>query len=256
MSELDLSLGALEIGTTLESFHTIFLWVYMYRLTVTFYGVPAALGETHWTFNISSFFAGIIGALVQVRATPSLAYNIDRLTTSQMYFAHRIRSFTHSWPITLVSWLGSLLQLSALTAIMVIAGKTTLADFMARFTWLVDVALSINLIIDIINTCGLSYYLYRERSGFKGTDLIVDKLVMWVGRCRCHVDSVESTANDELNARAAFRRTLADQAAQISHSWNVAQGQTGVQITVLREQENDSIELSGVRVRFPFTPPS
>ncbi|KAJ7983001.1 hypothetical protein DFH06DRAFT_978485 [Mycena polygramma] len=195
MSQLDLSLGALEIGalfsstlwgvTTVQfytylttpnkdplwtkilvriflanfSVHTICVWIYIYRLTVTFYGIPAVLGETHWSLDISSLFDVIIGAL-----------------TIQMYFAYRIRSFSKSWPITLVSWLGSLLQLASGMGITIVSGRVSLAEFGVRFDWLVEAILSINLVVDLINTSGLIYYLQRERTG---TDVILQKLVMW-----------------------------------------------------------------------------
>ncbi|KAJ6465914.1 hypothetical protein C8R47DRAFT_991226, partial [Mycena vitilis] len=147
---------------SLESVHTICVWIYIYRLTVTFYGIPAVLGETHWSLDISSFFDVIIGALVQ------------------MYFAYRIRSFSKSWPITLVSWLGSLLQLASGMGITIVSGRVSLAEFGVRFDWLVEAILSINLIVDLINTSGLIYYLQRERTG---TDVILQKLVMWtIGR--------------------------------------------------------------------------
>ncbi|KAJ7146032.1 hypothetical protein C8R44DRAFT_863849 [Mycena epipterygia] len=197
LSELDLSLGALEIGVLLsstlwgvttvqlyvyltsqnkdplwtrllvyfvwilESLHTIFAWIYIYRLTVTFYGVPAALGEAHWTLDTSSLFDGIIGACVQ------------------MFFAYRIRMFANSWPVTLVSWLGSLLQLSCTLGVTILSGEVSVAEFGVRYGWIVESLLIINLIVDIINTSALSYYLNRGRTGFKGTDQVLEKLVIW-----------------------------------------------------------------------------
>ncbi|KAJ7154769.1 hypothetical protein C8R46DRAFT_443452 [Mycena filopes] len=280
MSQLDLTLGALQIGTflsstlwgvttvqfyfylttpnkdplwtklmvysvwTLESFHTIFIWVYMYRLTVTFYGVPAILGETHWSFDVSSLFDGTIGTI--------------------MYFAYRIRLFTHSWPITLVAWTGSLLAFAAQVAIMVLAGRTDVPDFVARFDWLVDATLCINLIVDTINTCGMTYYLHRERTGFRQTDVILNKLVMWVietGLITALAAAVmlilskalpttslwiaitffyaklySNSFLSLLNSRAGMRQNLTSQ-AQTSRSWNDNPGQSGVHVTVLRVRE-------------------
>ena len=52
---------------TLETVYTIFAWMYLYRLTVTFYGTRDMLQGTHWTLNTSVIFEGVIGAIVQAR---------------------------------------------------------------------------------------------------------------------------------------------------------------------------------------------
>ncbi|KAJ7626271.1 hypothetical protein DFH06DRAFT_1228419 [Mycena polygramma] len=197
LSELDLSLGALEVGVLLsstlwgvttvqlyiyltspnkdplwtrglvyivwllETLHTVFAWAYIYRLTVTFYGIPAALGESYWALDISSLFDGIIGAMVQ------------------MFFAFRIHMFSHMWHITLVSWLGSLLQLACTIGVTVLSGRVSVAQFGVQYGWLVESILIINLIVDIVNTSALTYYLNRGRTGFKGTDRVLEKLVVW-----------------------------------------------------------------------------
>lgn len=56
----------IKTGRILESLHTVFAWAYIYRLTVTFYGIPAALSADVWTLSASSLFDGVIGAIVQV----------------------------------------------------------------------------------------------------------------------------------------------------------------------------------------------
>ena len=50
-----------------EAVHTISCCAYIYRLTVTYYGVPAMLLEDSWELEVSAFFDGLVGALVQVR---------------------------------------------------------------------------------------------------------------------------------------------------------------------------------------------
>ncbi|KAJ7083072.1 hypothetical protein B0H15DRAFT_889337 [Mycena belliarum] len=199
LSELDLSLGALEIGIllssvlwgvttiqvyiyvttsnkdplwtkaivylvwSLESFHTIFIWIYLYRLTVTFYGIPTVLEKTHWTLDTSSFFDGIIGTMVQ------------------MFFAYRIRAFSKSWSITLISWTGALLNLACTMGVTILSESLSLpvTVFTARFGWIIEASLTLSLIVDIINTTMFSYHLFRQRTGFKGTDVVLEKLVSW-----------------------------------------------------------------------------
>ncbi|TDL15200.1 hypothetical protein BD410DRAFT_135740 [Rickenella mellea] len=120
LSELDLNLGALEIGTlissilfgvtnvqlymysrrkfkdrfhvqglvvtlwTFEAIHTVILWVYIYRLTVTFYGVPSALKQTSWELNMSGFFEGIISGTVQA------------------FFAYRVLAISGNWIVPVI----------------------------------------------------------------------------------------------------------------------------------------------------------
>lgn len=85
-----------------------------------------------------------------------------------MFFAYRIQTFSKSWPVTLVSWLGSLLQLACTIGVTVLSGEVSVAEFGVRYGWIVESLLIINLIVDIINTSALSYYLNRGRTGFKG----------------------------------------------------------------------------------------
>jgi hypothetical protein len=53
----------------LETAHTIFVWVYLYDITVTNYGNPVALTGSPWTLGMSSALDGVIGGTVQVYIT-------------------------------------------------------------------------------------------------------------------------------------------------------------------------------------------
>lgn len=50
----------------MELLWTIAIWIYTYRIVVTFYGDLTALTAPHWTLSVSSASNGVIGALVQV----------------------------------------------------------------------------------------------------------------------------------------------------------------------------------------------
>jgi len=145
----------------LEALHTIFAWIYLYRLTVTFYGRPAVLGEAHWTLNISAAFDGIIGGIVQA------------------YFAWRVHVLSRGWIITGVSWIGSLCQMSMTLAIAGLASQFSVPEFNEKFEWLVTTSLVFNLFVDVVNTTGLCVYLKMERSGFSRTDRMLDTLFIW-----------------------------------------------------------------------------
>jgi hypothetical protein len=85
-----------------------------------------------------------------------------------MFFAYRIRMISTSWPVTLVSWAGSLLQLVFSVVITVVSPSVSVAEFTIKYGWVVQALLIVNLVVDIINTSALTFYLNRGRTGFKG----------------------------------------------------------------------------------------
>ncbi|KAJ7112915.1 hypothetical protein C8R44DRAFT_233603 [Mycena epipterygia] len=300
LSQLDLSLGALEIGVLLsstlwgvttvqfyiyltapnkdpwwtkalvyivwilESLHTIFAWAYIYRLTVTFYGVPAALAADEWTLSASSLFDGIIGAIVQ------------------MFFAYRVRMFSNSWAITSVVWVGSLFQLACTLSITILTPRFSIAEFALRFGWLFEAALATNLIVDVINTGALSYYLSRGRTGFKSTDRVLEKLVtwtvetglitaiaaalqlaflkalpntaLWIGISLFYAKLYSNSFLAILNSRSILRQGYSTTQPQttsgisgFSRSWNTGTTQSGgVHVNVVQGHDND-LELESVK---------
>ncbi|KAJ7764863.1 hypothetical protein B0H16DRAFT_1525989 [Mycena metata] len=295
LSQLDLSLGALEIGvlmsstlwgvttvqtylyfTTpnkdplwtkvavwtvwiLESFHTVFAWIYIYRLTVTFYGVPEIITAQQWSLSASSLFDGIIGAIVQ------------------MYFAHRVRLFSNSWIIPSVACIGSMLQLAftaAITLISILHPEYNVAIFADRYGWLFVGVFATNTAVDIINTASLAYYLRRGRTGFKSSDKVLEKLVMWtvetglvtaiaaiaqlvlvkaapstalwIGISLFYAKLYSNSFLAILNSRSTIRRGFTNNVVQTGSglgSWRATQ--PGVQITVVHEQEQD-VELKSM----------
>ncbi|TFY57348.1 hypothetical protein EVG20_g8585 [Dentipellis fragilis] len=132
-----------------ELLHTVFFWIYLYRVTVTYYGDPTHLVESHWTLNVSSFFDGLIGGSVQ------------------------------SLPLLLISWAVSLVQFSGALATTIIGQRTTLPFFAAHYGWIVTMTLSLCVFVDIINTVGLCYFLWTRKSGLRSTNEIVEKLIIW-----------------------------------------------------------------------------
>ncbi|KAA1476147.1 hypothetical protein DENSPDRAFT_843047 [Dentipellis sp. KUC8613] len=144
-----------------ELLHTVFFWIYLYRVTVTYYGDPTHLVESHWTLNVSSFFDGLIGGSVQA------------------YFAFRVYRFSQNLPLLLLSWAVSLVQFSGALATTIIGQHTTLPFFAAHYEWIVTMTLSLCVFVDIINTVGLCYFLWTRKSGLRSTNEIVEKLIIW-----------------------------------------------------------------------------
>ncbi|KZP08289.1 hypothetical protein FIBSPDRAFT_939073 [Athelia psychrophila] len=144
-----------------ETIQTVFMCAYLYRVTVTYYGNVAIIGDGHWTLNTSALFDGLVGGLVQG------------------FFAHRIWILSKKWPITLISWTGSFLAFTGTVAIMILGQISYIAKFDAEFTWLVTTTLALLLSVDIINTVALCSYLRIERTGFQSTDGMLNKLFIW-----------------------------------------------------------------------------
>lgn len=134
---------------------------FLYWLTVTNYGNLEALALGHWPLNVSAFFDGLVGALVQT------------------FFAYRIYTLTGKWYITVVSWLGSATGFAMTFAITIISFKTQVATFSIQYSWLVTTGLVMLLFVDIVNTVSLCTYLRIERTGFSSTDSMLNKLFLW-----------------------------------------------------------------------------
>ncbi|KAJ7112918.1 hypothetical protein C8R44DRAFT_233885 [Mycena epipterygia] len=154
LSQLDLGLGALEIGVLLSS--------------------------TLWGVTTVQFYVYLITPNKDPLWTKVLNYCRDwgSLLEPERVVVVR-RDYWGYCTVTLISWLGSLLQLAANVGVTIISGEFSLAEFGARFNWIVEATLIINLAVDVINTAGLSYYLNRERTGVEQTDAILVKLVVW-----------------------------------------------------------------------------
>ena len=54
----------------LETFHTLFIWIYLYWLTITNYGQPASLLAISWSFQASSPLSFVVALMVHVISTP------------------------------------------------------------------------------------------------------------------------------------------------------------------------------------------
>lgn len=51
-----------------ETLHTALFWVYLYQMTITYFGDQEKLRDGHWSVNYSIGVHGIISAMVQVNA--------------------------------------------------------------------------------------------------------------------------------------------------------------------------------------------
>jgi len=196
MSILDLTIGALEIGIllstvlygiltlqayrytegqtkdplwipvmvtfvwVLETVHTVFLWILLYGLTVTNYGKPDTLDDIPWSFAITFPLSAWLGSITQI------------------FFAYRVRVLSGRMIIPVLAWGGSILRCFLGTTAGGLLLKTkSIQLFFAKYQWLVTTPFVLNVVVDVLNTCSLCFYLLRRRSASKPTQRMISKLV-------------------------------------------------------------------------------
>jgi len=145
----------------IETLQTFFMCAYIYRLTVTYYGDVAIIGDGHWTLNTSALFDGVVGGLVQ------------------SFFAHRIYVLSKKWGLTILLWTCSFLATVGAISIMILGQISYIAKFDKQYSWLVTLELSMFLFVDIVNTSALCTYLRVARTGYHSTDSMLNKLFIW-----------------------------------------------------------------------------
>ncbi|KAF7964444.1 hypothetical protein HWV62_7670, partial [Athelia sp. TMB] len=111
------------------------------------------------------------------------------------FFAHRIYALSHRWPLTLLSWAGSLCVLGMDVAVMALAQTEALRAFDARYGPLVTAVLATQLSVDLVNTGALCYLLRIERTGRASTDGMLDTLFVWTIQTGMVTRSVAAAAS-------------------------------------------------------------
>jgi len=146
----------------LETLHTVFLWMLLYLLTVTHYGQPSTLEEIPWTFAVTFPLSAWLGSITQI------------------FFAYRVKVLSGRMIIPIIAWSGSVLRCAlGTTAGGLLITSKTIPVFFARYQWLATTPFVLNVVVDILNTSSLCYYLLRRRSSSKTTQRKVEKLVMY-----------------------------------------------------------------------------
>lgn len=139
-------------------------WIWLYNVTVTHYANTTYFAEAHWTLSSSAVFDGVIGALVQG------------------FFAHRIYILSGRWPLTIVSWIGSLCQVATNFAIAVVSQTVSVTSFAQDFSWITTTTLVLLVAVDLLNTVALCWLLRLQQTGVRTTDSMLNKLFQWTIR--------------------------------------------------------------------------
>ncbi|KAJ7591793.1 hypothetical protein C8J56DRAFT_1046125 [Mycena floridula] len=145
----------------LETLITLLTCVYLYSLTITDFGRYSKLGDLPWSLSAFVILAGSVTSAIQA------------------FFAWRVRVISGRWLVSVIAWIGALIRAAAAVAISVLlAEEGTLYQFEAKYHYFLVLLLSLSGAIDMLITCSIWYYLHTMRTGFTGTDAIVDRIMI------------------------------------------------------------------------------
>lgn len=114
----------------------------------------------------------------------------------QGYFAYRIHILSGKWIITIVSWTLSFLALVGSVTTIALAQTSKASDPPARYLILGTVTVVLLVVVDLVNTLALCTYLKIGKTGYKGTDHMMNKLFLWTVRESVLIQSLSFTMID------------------------------------------------------------
>lgn len=156
--------GLVGLVCLADTIHTAFIWFLLYSLTVINYGNVSSIDMSSWPLAMSIPLTSFIGA------------------STQCFFAHRIRVISGSWIVPSIAWFGALLRIAfgfALGIMVVLRGQQSIGTYVHDYRWIIDVLLSINVSVDLLNTVASCFYLLRYRPPCPSTRRVVDKLATY-----------------------------------------------------------------------------
>jgi len=129
----------------IESLHTALFWMYIYYLTVTFYGVPEKVNHLCWHICAGIIPQAVTAATVQA-ATSYRVY----LLSGKLWFA-------------IPAWFAQLGRIALAVFLTVMAYRIgSLSVFVEKYNWVVILSMTNSAIIDITNSMLLCYYLHSR----------------------------------------------------------------------------------------------
>lgn len=142
-----------------DTINTVFDFLYLYKSLIVNFGDSAFLAKADWLFATDPALTGIIASLVQ------------------LFYAWRIRVLTRSW---LFVGLVFICAISGGVAAIVTAfevGRTpNFVDF-RHFKAAVIIWLAAESVGDLLITSILVWYLRKHKTGFKSSDLMIDRII-------------------------------------------------------------------------------
>ncbi|KAJ7698593.1 hypothetical protein B0H17DRAFT_1259016 [Mycena rosella] len=162
-------LKLLELGHTISAWHGVRevhdqgVSSLLYSLTVTFFGQPQYINDPPHSIEMTILFSAPTYFIVQ------------------MFFAHRIRTLSGRWPITIICAVLAFARAAVIIAMFTITlNLSQLSDLAANYPGLMATALSLGVVVDFIVAASMCYYLRNLRTkGVKLTKRMVDTLIVW-----------------------------------------------------------------------------
>jgi hypothetical protein len=103
----------------LETLHTVFIWMYLYEISVTNYGRPAALDGLPWHVDVSLMLQGFVGSAVQA------------------FFSYRAWIVSGKIWLAIPGWIGELVRAGVSIALTVVTLTTPgLTVFREKYEWM------------------------------------------------------------------------------------------------------------------------
>ncbi|KIJ43420.1 hypothetical protein M422DRAFT_779791 [Sphaerobolus stellatus SS14] len=165
----------------IDGIHTAFIAHAVYHYTVINYAKPTALSFNEWSLTIQVPVTTLVGCLAQCFFAGRI-YIVGRniyatigvISTSLSAFGTEHIFFSSFWVLTpnLISEAFSIVVAQKLFA-------TKLTSRLHELIWAMITSLALDAACDLMIVVTLCYYLNRRRSGFKSTETLINKLIMW-----------------------------------------------------------------------------
>ncbi|KAF9451122.1 hypothetical protein P691DRAFT_773402 [Macrolepiota fuliginosa MF-IS2] len=143
----------------IDTFNTIFNVIYVYECVITHYGELEALAKATWSLNADPLLTGVIELIVQ------------------LFFAWRVHVLTRNW-FLVAAVLGCCLA-GGVGAFVTTYKALVIPEFarFQEFKNVVIVWLVCSSAADVLIAAILVWYLRGHKTGFRGSDMIVDRII-------------------------------------------------------------------------------
>ncbi|KIM81812.1 hypothetical protein PILCRDRAFT_491229 [Piloderma croceum F 1598] len=150
----------------LDSLHLVLIAIMIYYYTISNWGDVIVLIRTTWSLEVEIVIAPAVAMIVQC------------------FFAIRIWRYSKNWVLAAIIVILSAVQLGFGIAFMVHGFQNPIFAFKGSKTnsFLTGTGLAADIACDFVITVSMCYYLRKNRTGFKGTDTMIDMLITYMIR--------------------------------------------------------------------------
>jgi len=146
----------------LETFHTAFVWAYIYELAVINFNNPAGLTQAGWSLAFSVLTHGALSFLVQ------------------WFFSYRVYVMSGNiWVAIPGATLSALRFVVEIYICTVTINTPSVTIFSGKDRWLTLLAISSSLVADVVLSTSLIFFMTRSRSPFETTSMALDRIIRW-----------------------------------------------------------------------------